>query len=202
MAATFIPWNLATLAGVTLGGQITDPSRLGLDVIFPAAMAGLCVGLITGRRELVAAVGRRHGRGHRQPGVGHRRRDHRRRAGRPAGRTARPRARAARSRRLGRWPRRSASDARVAESFADQPTSTIRRGRTGPHRPASDRATPPTTVHDHRARPARAPDGSPSPTRRARSRCSPRASNGCRGRRSTTSSSSGRPCWRRWPPSR
>ncbi len=34
----------------------TDPSALGLDVIFPAAMAGLCVGLITGRRELVAAA--------------------------------------------------------------------------------------------------------------------------------------------------
>lgn len=56
VVATFIPWNLATLAGVTLGGQFTDPSRLGLDVVFPAAMAGLCVGLITGRRELVAAA--------------------------------------------------------------------------------------------------------------------------------------------------
>ena len=54
--ATFIPWNLATLAGVTLGGQIADPSRLGIDVVFPAAMAGLCVGLITGRREVVAAA--------------------------------------------------------------------------------------------------------------------------------------------------
>jgi 4-azaleucine resistance transporter AzlC len=56
IAATFIPWNLATLAGVTIGGQIADPSRLGLDVVFPAAMAGLCVGLITGRREVVAAA--------------------------------------------------------------------------------------------------------------------------------------------------
>ena len=56
VASTFIPWNLATLAGVLLGGQLTDPSALGLDVIFPAAMAGLCVGLITGRRELVAAA--------------------------------------------------------------------------------------------------------------------------------------------------
>jgi 4-azaleucine resistance transporter AzlC len=55
-AATFIPWNLATLAGVTLGGQIADPATFGLDVVFPAAMAGLCVGLITGRRELVAAA--------------------------------------------------------------------------------------------------------------------------------------------------
>jgi 4-azaleucine resistance transporter AzlC len=56
IAATFIPWNLATLAGVTLGGQLADPSQLGLDVVFPAAMAGLCVGLITGRREIVAAA--------------------------------------------------------------------------------------------------------------------------------------------------
>jgi len=56
VGSTFIPWNLATFAGVMLGGQIADPSRYGLDVVFPAAMAGLCVGLITGRRELVAAA--------------------------------------------------------------------------------------------------------------------------------------------------
>jgi Predicted branched-chain amino acid permease (azaleucine resistance) len=54
--STFIPWNLATLIGVTIGGSIPDPTRFGLDVIFPAAMGGLAVGLITGRRELVAAV--------------------------------------------------------------------------------------------------------------------------------------------------
>ena len=56
VGATFIPWNLATLAGVILGAQIPDPARLGIDVIFPAAMIGLAVGLITGRRELVAAI--------------------------------------------------------------------------------------------------------------------------------------------------
>ncbi|OGO55423.1 MAG: hypothetical protein A2V85_16200 [Chloroflexi bacterium RBG_16_72_14] len=55
VVAVFIPWNLATLAGVLLGGAIPDPSRFGLDVVFPAAMAGLAVGLVTGRRELVAA---------------------------------------------------------------------------------------------------------------------------------------------------
>jgi predicted branched-subunit amino acid permease len=54
--STFIPWNLATLAGVVLGAQIPDPARFGIDVIFPAAMIGLAVGLITGRRELVAAI--------------------------------------------------------------------------------------------------------------------------------------------------
>jgi 4-azaleucine resistance transporter AzlC len=54
--STFIPWNVATLVGVTIGGSIPDPNRFGLDVIFPAAMGGLAVGLVTGRRELVAAV--------------------------------------------------------------------------------------------------------------------------------------------------
>ena len=49
-------WILATLAGVLLGAQIPEPERLGIDVIFPAAMIGLAVGLITGRRELAAAI--------------------------------------------------------------------------------------------------------------------------------------------------
>jgi 4-azaleucine resistance transporter AzlC len=57
IASTFIPWNIATFAGVTVGGQIPDPTRFGLDVVFPAAMVGLAVGLVTGRRELVAAIG-------------------------------------------------------------------------------------------------------------------------------------------------
>jgi len=55
IVSTFIPWTVATMAGVLLGGQIPDPSRFGIDIIFPAAMIGLAVGLITGRRELVAA---------------------------------------------------------------------------------------------------------------------------------------------------
>jgi 4-azaleucine resistance transporter AzlC len=57
IGSTFIPWNLATFAGVTVGAQIPDPTRFGLDVVFPAAMMGLAVGLVTGRRELVAALG-------------------------------------------------------------------------------------------------------------------------------------------------
>jgi 4-azaleucine resistance transporter AzlC len=56
IVSTFIPWNLATLVGVTIGGSIPEPAGLGLDVIFPAAMGGLAVGLVTGRRELVAAI--------------------------------------------------------------------------------------------------------------------------------------------------
>jgi 4-azaleucine resistance transporter AzlC len=57
IVTTFIPWNIATIVGVVVGGQIPDPSQYGLDVVFPAAMAGLAVGLITGRHELVAALG-------------------------------------------------------------------------------------------------------------------------------------------------
>ena len=57
VASTWLPWNIATVAGVTIGGQIPDPARFGLDVVFPAAMIGLAVGLITGRRELAAAIG-------------------------------------------------------------------------------------------------------------------------------------------------
>ncbi len=56
IASTFIPWNVATIAGVLLGAQIPDPARFGIDIIFPAAMIGLAVGLVTGRRELVAAI--------------------------------------------------------------------------------------------------------------------------------------------------
>jgi 4-azaleucine resistance transporter AzlC len=56
IGVTFIPWNVATIAGVLLGGSIPEPARFGLDVIFPAAMIGLAVGLITGRQELVAAI--------------------------------------------------------------------------------------------------------------------------------------------------
>ncbi len=56
IGGVFIPWNLATLVGV-LGGQVVpDPKVLGLDVVFPAAMAGLAVGLVAGRREVVAAA--------------------------------------------------------------------------------------------------------------------------------------------------
>jgi predicted branched-subunit amino acid permease len=54
--ATFVPWNLATIAGF-LGGRLIDtPERYGIDVVFPAAMAGLAVGLVTGRREIVAVA--------------------------------------------------------------------------------------------------------------------------------------------------
>ena len=53
---TFIPWNVATLAGVLVGGQVPSPARFGLDVVFPAAMVGLAAGLLAGRRDVVAAA--------------------------------------------------------------------------------------------------------------------------------------------------
>jgi len=56
IAATFVPWNLATLAGVFVGGAIPDPTQYGLGVVFPAAMAGLAVALASGRREIAAAI--------------------------------------------------------------------------------------------------------------------------------------------------
>ena len=59
VAAAFIwlPWQAATVAG-WLGGQLMpDPTALGLDVVFPAAMGALAVAVITGRRELAAAIG-------------------------------------------------------------------------------------------------------------------------------------------------
>lgn len=55
VVGVFIPWNLATIAGYLLGAAIPDPERFGLDVVFPAAMAGLAIGLMTGRREVTAA---------------------------------------------------------------------------------------------------------------------------------------------------
>ena len=54
IGGVFIPWNLATLLGFVGGQAIPDPAVLGLDIVFPAAMAGLAVGLATGRREMVA----------------------------------------------------------------------------------------------------------------------------------------------------
>lgn len=56
IVGVFIPWNVTTFLGGTLGAVVPDPAMLGLDVVFPAAMGGLGVGLITGRRELVAAA--------------------------------------------------------------------------------------------------------------------------------------------------
>jgi predicted branched-subunit amino acid permease len=47
---------VASVIGVIGGQAIPNPVTLGLDVVFPAAMAGLGVALVRGRAELVAAV--------------------------------------------------------------------------------------------------------------------------------------------------
>ncbi|MFI5225327.1 MAG: AzlC family ABC transporter permease [Candidatus Limnocylindrales bacterium] len=56
IGSTFIPWNAGTIVGFLVGGYLASPDSLGIDVIFPAAMAGLAVGLVTGRRAVVAVA--------------------------------------------------------------------------------------------------------------------------------------------------
>lgn len=52
----FIPWNLSTIAGWLAGAALPDPATIGLDVVFPAAMAGLAIGLVKDRAALVALL--------------------------------------------------------------------------------------------------------------------------------------------------
>ena len=52
----FIPWNLSTIAGWLAGAALPDLATIGLDVVFPAAMAGLAVGLVRDRAALVALL--------------------------------------------------------------------------------------------------------------------------------------------------
>ena len=56
IVSTFIPWNLATLAGVLVGGSIPDPSSSASTSSSRPRWSGSRSGLITGRRELVAAI--------------------------------------------------------------------------------------------------------------------------------------------------
>ncbi len=53
---TFVPWVSATLLGMLFGELLPAPETFGLDVVFPAAMAGLAVALVVDRRSLVALV--------------------------------------------------------------------------------------------------------------------------------------------------
>ncbi len=55
MAVT-IPWTVGSAAGYLAAGAV-DIERLGLDIAFPAAMAGLSLGMVSGRRDLAAALG-------------------------------------------------------------------------------------------------------------------------------------------------
>jgi branched chain amino acid efflux pump len=56
MASTFIPWNLLTIAGYLSGQLFDDPARYGLDVVFPSSIAGLAVGLITGKQAIATTA--------------------------------------------------------------------------------------------------------------------------------------------------
>ncbi len=53
----FFPWTIGSAAGYVAGSAIADPKALALDVLFPAAMAGLSVGMMSGRREVAAGAG-------------------------------------------------------------------------------------------------------------------------------------------------
>ncbi len=144
--------------GSCSAAQIPDPARLGIDIIFPAAMIGLAVGLITGRRELVAAI---------VGGVRRRSSSRWRRARRsgssPAASSGRWSGCSSR-RRSRRRPRRSARPHR--------PTATRCPARTSRREPDPPRAASGDEAPDeHRPRPARGPHVRSSPTRRGRSAC-------------------------------
>jgi 4-azaleucine resistance transporter AzlC len=51
-----VPWTLGSSIGFLAGGAV-DTRRLGLDIAFPAAMAGLSLGMVSGRRDVAAALG-------------------------------------------------------------------------------------------------------------------------------------------------
>ena len=55
-AAIFFPWTIGGAVGYLAAGAV-DTTRLGLDVAFPAAMAGLSLGMVSGRRDAAAAIG-------------------------------------------------------------------------------------------------------------------------------------------------
>ena len=51
-----VPWTVGSAVGFLAAGAV-DTTRLGLDVAFPAAMAGLSLGMVSGRRDIAAAAG-------------------------------------------------------------------------------------------------------------------------------------------------
>jgi 4-azaleucine resistance transporter AzlC len=54
--AIFVPWTIGSVLGFLVAGAV-DTGKLGLDVAFPAAMAGLSLGMVSGRRDIAAALG-------------------------------------------------------------------------------------------------------------------------------------------------
>jgi 4-azaleucine resistance transporter AzlC len=54
--AIFVPWTIGSCIGYVVAGAV-NTTGLGLDVAFPAAMAGLSLGMVSGRRDVAAALG-------------------------------------------------------------------------------------------------------------------------------------------------
>ena len=54
--AIFVPWTIGSGIGYVVAGAV-DTHQLGLDIAFPAAMAGLSLGMVSGRRDVAAALG-------------------------------------------------------------------------------------------------------------------------------------------------
>ena len=52
----FVAWNAGTLIGALAGGEIADPSVLGLDAAFPASMLALLAPLLRQRDVRAAAL--------------------------------------------------------------------------------------------------------------------------------------------------
>lgn len=52
----FVPWNLFTLAGSLIGRGLPDPTRLGVDFVFPLAFLVLLVPMLRGSVEFAVAV--------------------------------------------------------------------------------------------------------------------------------------------------
>jgi predicted branched-subunit amino acid permease len=51
-----IPWNVGSVIGYLAGGAV-DTHRLGLDIAFPDVMAGLSLGMVSGRRDVGLVAG-------------------------------------------------------------------------------------------------------------------------------------------------
>jgi 4-azaleucine resistance transporter AzlC len=54
-ASVFVPWNIATGAGLW-AGQLVDPARVSADFVFPLAFLGMLVLLVESRRDAVVAA--------------------------------------------------------------------------------------------------------------------------------------------------
>jgi 4-azaleucine resistance transporter AzlC len=52
----YVAWILATVIGVLVGSRIGDPSRFGLDAVFPAFFLALLAGEVRDRRKLLVAL--------------------------------------------------------------------------------------------------------------------------------------------------